>query len=44
MKTKLLKIVVFVPETHVDAIRKAVGDAGADFNKVKSKFLEFYNS
>ena len=29
MKTKLLKIVVFVPETHSDAVRKAVGNAGA---------------
>lgn len=29
MLTKLVKIVVFVPETHADAVRKAVGDAGA---------------
>lgn len=25
----LVKIVVFVPETHVDLVRKAMGDAGA---------------
>lgn len=29
MKPEKLKIVVFVPETHADAVRKAVGDAGA---------------
>lgn len=27
--TKLVKLVVFVPETHADAVRKAMGDAGA---------------
>lgn len=27
--TNLVKIVVFVPETHVDVVRKAIGDAGA---------------
>jgi len=27
--TELFKIVVFVPESHADAVRKAAGDAGA---------------
>lgn len=27
--TKNVKIVVFVPETHTDVVRKAIGDAGA---------------
>lgn len=27
--TKGVKIVVFVPETHTDVVRKAMGDAGA---------------
>jgi hypothetical protein len=27
--TKNFKIVVFVPETHTDVVRKAMGDAGA---------------
>src|SRR3989344_8148157 len=27
--TKYLKIVVFVPKTHTDIVRKALGDAGA---------------
>ncbi|MEX1051968.1 MAG: YqfO family protein [Patescibacteria group bacterium] len=27
--TELCKIVVFVPESHADAVRKAAGDAGA---------------
>lgn len=27
--TELLKIVVFVPKTHTDIVRKAMGDAGA---------------
>ncbi len=27
--SKNLKIVVFVPETHTDVVRKAMGDAGA---------------
>ena len=26
---KLVKIVVFVPKTHTDIVRKAIGDAGA---------------
>lgn len=26
---KMVKIVVFVPETHADIVRQAVGDAGA---------------
>jgi len=26
---KMVKIVVFVPKTHTDVVRKAVGDAGA---------------
>ena len=29
MEIKRYKIVVFVPETHADALRKAMGDAGA---------------
>ncbi len=29
MDSKNVKIVVFVPETHTDAVRKAMGDAGA---------------
>ncbi len=29
MKHAVVKIVVFVPETHADAVRKALGDAGA---------------
>jgi hypothetical protein len=29
MNTETVKIVVFVPESHADAVRKAVGDAGA---------------
>ena len=29
MNTEKVKIVVFVPEIHSDAVRKAVGDAGA---------------
>ena len=29
METKTVKIVVFVPETHSDVVRKAVGEAGA---------------
>ncbi len=29
MKSKNVKIVVFVPETHSDIVRKAMGDAGA---------------
>lgn len=29
MNSKNLKIVVFVPETHTDVVRKAMGDAGA---------------
>ena len=27
--SNIVKIVVFVPETHADAVRKAIGDAGA---------------
>ena len=27
--SNIVKIVVFVPETHADAVRKATGDAGA---------------
>lgn len=26
---KLVKIVVFVPESHADIVRKAIGEAGA---------------
>jgi hypothetical protein len=29
MNTSNVKIVVFVPETHADVVRKAMGDAGA---------------
>ena len=29
MKTENVKIVVFVPETHTDAVREAMGKAGA---------------
>lgn len=29
MNTSSVKIVVFVPETHTDVVRKAMGDAGA---------------
>lgn len=29
MRSQVVKIVVFVPKTHADKIRKAVGDAGA---------------
>lgn len=29
MTTEKVKIVVFVPESHADAVRQAVGDAGA---------------
>ena len=29
VESKNVKIVVFVPETHTDAVRKAMGDAGA---------------
>jgi hypothetical protein len=29
MKSKNIKIVVFVPEAHADVVRKAMGDAGA---------------
>ena len=29
MKTDNVKIVVFVPKTHTDIVRKAMGDAGA---------------
>lgn len=29
IKKENLKIVVFVPETHTDVVRKAMGDAGA---------------
>jgi len=29
MKNEVVKIVVFVPKTHGDAVRKALGDAGA---------------
>ncbi len=28
-KSEIVKIVVFVPETHADAVRKAMGEAGA---------------
>ena len=28
-ESKNVKIVVFVPETHADAVRRAIGDAGA---------------
>lgn len=29
IETKNVKIIVFVPETHTDLVRKAMGDAGA---------------
>lgn len=29
MKNETVKIVVFVPETHADAVRQAMGEAGA---------------
>ena len=29
MKNEIVKIVVFVPKTHGDAVRKALGDSGA---------------
>lgn len=29
MRDEVVKIVVFVPETHADIVRKAMGDAGA---------------
>ncbi len=29
MSNQLVKLVVFVPETHADAVRKAMGDSGA---------------
>lgn len=29
MKSKLVKIVVFVPKTHTDVVRQVMGDAGA---------------
>jgi len=31
MTDETVKIVVFVPETHADLVRKAIGDAGAGF-------------
>lgn len=30
-ETKNVKIVVFVPETHTDIVREAMGNAGAGF-------------
>ncbi len=29
MSNQLVKLVVFVPETHADSVRRAMGDAGA---------------